>query len=171
MHIAEGAKNRDHTMRESTRMDPRGPTQHNPRPLPPHLQLDGACLQRHPSHPAVRGEEVVVTGPGAAHQTSRVQLLPDRHPRRATRSQQMTSFSPSQLKSELRWFPSTTRPLSLTGQDCCQPALTASTPHTNHSSVGRQANAAVVCSRGFKIRYEPSEDESNSGQGQPFHDG
>lgn len=116
-------------------------------------------------------KEVVVTGPGAALQTSRVQLLPNGHPRRATRSQQMTSFSPSQLKSELRWFPSTARPLSLTGYDCCQPTLTASTAHTNHSSVGRRANGAVVCSWVFKIRCEASKDVSYSGQGQLFHYG
>lgn len=86
----------------------------------PHPQLDRACLQRH--------EEVDIT---SLHQTSRAQLLPNGHPGHVTRSQHMTSSSPSQLKSELTRFPSTAPPLRPT-------ATTASASDTNDSPVGRR---------------------------------
>lgn len=121
-----------------------------------------------PYPPATCSEEVVISRPGAALHTTRVRLLPNGHPRLVTQSQQMTSFSPSQLKSELTWFPSTTPPLRLTGCDCCQPTLTTSAD-TNDSSVGRQANGAVVCSWVFKSDTTYAKMICYSAQGQLLH--
>lgn len=133
-------------MRWSTRIDPGDPRASAPSY---HLQLDSACLRRHNTQPcAVR------------RWLSPDQLLLNRHPRRVTRSQQMTSFSPSQLKSELTWFPSTTLPLW----------LTASASDSNDSSVGTRANGAVVCSWVFKSGTTHPKMKVIV-EGQPFHYG
>lgn len=127
-------------------MDPRGPTQ-APRPL---HTTSSWIVHVCDTIPLSRVQEVVITRAEAAFHTSRVQLLPNGHTTHVTRTQKMTSFSRSRLKSELTWFPSTTPPLRLTGYDRYQPTPTTSTSDTIDSSVGRRANAAVVRSWAFK---------------------